>query len=228
MRRRLLFIVLALALGAGPACAADVVGVQFREWSFSDGNDMHDAIVYANVRWLHLQLERWDFERGQDQVRPEVGVVFKDHRRSAYTAQWRGERLADRYWIGTEQVVGEHWVLRGEVSPIVRRDASTLTVWDVGADVYWASYSLAGVTVIRDPRGDDLWVVPVRARFASESNDWVQVTVAPASRRTVGWALDGKWHWIRAGVERNSRFDFTNVDNTIWTLGLEWPIHRPQ
>ena len=61
---------------------------------------------------------------------------------------------------------------------------------------------------------------------AGES-DWVQATIAPASERTTGWALDGKVRWLRAGVERNSRYDFTNLDNTIFTLGFELNLDPP-
>ena len=217
---------LALALlpgSPGPAAAAPVAGAQVRYWSFSNGNDLRDGILYWAQGPFHVQLEQWDFVRGQDQFRPEVGLHLRDARRSVYTLQWRHERGDERAWIGTEQVVGKRWVVRGEVSPLFFRDSTTI-VWDVGADVYYGSYGFAGATVVHDPRAGGLWVVPVRARFASERNDWLQLTLAPASRRTVGWAVDGKWRWLRAGVERNSRFDFTSLDNTIVTAGVEVPL----
>lgn len=226
MRRGLLAALLAAAalLTAGsPAAAAGVVGAQFRYWAFEDGNDIRDPVLYYAPGPFHVQLEYWDVVRGEDQFRPEVGLHLRDSRRSSYLLQWRHERNAERFWVGTEQVVGARWVVRGDVSPIVARER-TLTVWDAGADYYWGSYSFAGVTVIRDPRGDDLWVVPVRARFASERNDWLQFTVAPASRRTGGWAVDAKWSWLKLGVERNSRYDFTSRDNVISTLGVEFPL----
>ena len=100
---------------------------------------------------------------------------LRDQRRSVYTLQWRHERDDERAWVGTEQVVGRHWVARAEVSPLVFRDSTTI-VWDAGADVYYGSYGFAGATVVRDPRDDGLWVVPVRVRLANERNDWVQVT----------------------------------------------------
>ena len=53
---------------------------------------------------------------------------------------------------------------------------------------------------------------------------WVQATFAPATQRTVGWALDVKKRWLRVGVERNNRFDFTTRDNTIYTAGIEVPL----
>ena len=76
------------------------------------------------------------------------------------------------------------------------------------------AWSFASVEVIRDPRGDGLWVFPMRARFADEDNDWVQFTLAPASERTIGWAVDMKYRMLRFGVEQNSRYDFTTRDNT--------------
>jgi hypothetical protein len=218
----------ALALGLAmllPAAApaAPVVGAQARYWSFSNDNDLRDALVYVAPGPFHVQLEYWDFERGQDQFRPEIGLHLRDRRRSVTTVQWRHERGAERFWLGTEQVVDRHWVARAEVSPIVEGSRTT-TVVDAGADVYWGSYDFAGITVIRDPREDGLWVVPARLRLASERNDWVQLALAPASRRTLGWAADLKWKVLRAGVERNSRFDFTRLDNVIFTLGLERPL----
>jgi len=215
---------LALALVAPRASnAAPAVGAQFRYWSFTNGNDLRDPILYWAPGPFHVQLEYWDFVNGPGQFRPEVGVHLRDHRRSVYTVQWRHEHADERLWLGTEQVLGGGWVARGEVSPLVNAD-STQTVWDAGADYYWGSYHFASATVIRDPRSGGLWVVPLRLRLATERNDWLQLMLAPASRRTLGWAADLKWRLLRLGVERNSRFDFTNLDNTIYTVGLEAPL----
>lgn len=224
MRHALITLLLLGAIAAPATAAPGVVGAQMRYWDFSDGNVLRDPIAYVNHGPWHVQLEYWDFERGDDQFRPEVGYTLRDARRSTYTLQWRHERDAERFWFMTEQVVGSNLVLRGAVSPIVGRD-ETLTVWEAGADVYFGSYSFAGATAVRDPRGEDRWVFPMRLRIANESNDWVQATVAPASERTLGWALDAKWRWLRAGIERNNRFDFTDVDNTIFTLGIEHALH---
>ena len=78
--------------------------------------------------------------------------------------------------------------------------------------------------MVRDPREGGLWVVPMRARFASEANNWLQLTLAPASERSIGWAADAKIRWVRLGVERNSRYDFTTRDNIIVTAGVEFPL----
>src|SRR6185295_15134129 len=115
------------------------------------------------------------------------------------------------------------WVGRAEVSPLFFAD-STEIVWDAGADYYFGSYHFASASLIRDPRQGGLWVLPLRLRLASERNDWLQFTLAPASKRSLGWAVDAKWHIVRVGVERNSRFDFTDLDNVIVTAGLEVPL----
>ena len=112
------------------------------------------------------------------------------------------------------------------VSRRARRHGQPDFVYSAGLEYYWMSYNFASVDVIRDPRGDDLWVVPVRVRLANESNDWVQFTVAPASRRTLGWAADVKLKWLRLGVEQNSRFDFTTRDNIIYTVGVEFAMPK--
>ena len=198
------------------------VGGQYRYWNVSDGNDLRDVLVYWSEPWFHVQLEHWNFVDldTDDQLRPEVGIHLRDRRKGVYTVQWRHEHDQERFWLGTDQVLSDHVVGRAEVSPIVMTD-STLWVAHVGGDVYWKSWNFLSLDVIRDPRLEGLWVVPMRVRLANEANDWVQLTFAPASRSTVGWAVDVKKRWVRLGVERNNRFDFTRLDNTIVTGGFE-------
>jgi len=218
------------SVAAGPARPASVVvparlGAQFRYWSFSDRNDNRNPLVYWVPGPFHVQLEVWDFVRGEDQFRPELGVHLRDRRRSSYTAEWRHERDAERITLATEPVLSEHWVGRASVAPILERDA-TPVVWMAGADFYWRSYDFVSVNVVRDPRGDDLWAVPMRLRLATEADDWVQLAVVPASRRTLGWAADAKLRWLRLGIERNQRYDFSTRDNLIVTAGVEAAIPR--
>jgi hypothetical protein len=230
MRRWTPLLLAAGLMAAIPAAASPVtVGGQYRYWSFSDANDLRDALAYWAHGPVHVQLEVWDFVDPvtPDQLRPEVGLHLRDRRRSVYTLQWRHERGLERYWLGTDQVLSRHVVGRAELSPIIDRYA-TLWVGSLGADYYWGSWNFLAATVIRDPRSAGLWVVPVRARLANAANDWVQVTVAPASQRSLGWAVDVKRHWIRLGVERNDRYDFTRLDNTIVTAGFELRLNRKE
>ena len=224
MRRAAAVLLLAGLLAAPPAAAETTgrLGGQYRYWTVSDGNDLRDVLLYWATPRFHVQLEHWDFADPQtdDRFRPEVGLSLRDRRKGVYSAQWRHERRQERYWFGTDQILGDHVVGRAEVSPIVA-SGSTLWVASLGADYYWKSWNFLSLDVIRDPRLDGLWVVPMRVRLANEANDWVQVTVAPASRRTIGWAVDVKKRWVRVGVERNNRYDFTRVDNTIVTAGFE-------
>jgi hypothetical protein len=211
------------------------VGGQYRYWAFNDHNDLRDVLAYWMQGYFHVQLEYWDFvnEDSDDRWRPEIGFHIHDHRRSVYNIGWRGESTKDqrqnRYWIGTDQVLDDHLVGRVEVSPIASSH-STLTVFSVGADYYWGSYNFASATLTHDPRGEnghELWTLPLRLRLANEQDDWVQGTVAPASRSTWGWSIDIKKNRIRAGVERNNRYDFTTQDNIIYSIGFEQPL-RPR
>lgn len=224
MRRLRLFTILAgaLLLGAAPVRAErpPVVGGQYRYWVFSDHNNMQDWLAYWVPGPFHVQLEYWNRDNGPDQFRPEIGFHFRDRRRSVYTVQWAHQPDQDRYWLMTDQVVSNHVVARAELSPIVTTDA-TLWVQGIGGDYYWGSYNFASITLYHDPRGSDLYVLPMRVRFANEQNDWLQFTLAPATERTIGWAVDVKKGWVRAGIERNDRYDFTNVDNLIFTIGFE-------
>jgi hypothetical protein len=216
-------VTLAGNAGAAPPPYA---GAQFRYWDFTDGNHLRDWIVYAVRLPVHVQLEYWDFIYGQDQFRPEIGLHLPDKRGSYYHFEWRHERDKDRFTVGTEQKLTDHIVGRFSLSPIVHEHGTTETVVTVGADIYWGSYNFASVSVIKDPRGGELWSMPFRVRLANERNDWFQVTAVPTTERSFGWALDGKYRWVRAGLERNSRYDFTDVDNFITTIGIEVPIQR--
>jgi hypothetical protein len=229
MRIRTLVLLAAALVLAAPALAAPParVGAQFRYWDFSNGNDLRDRIVYWAQGPFHVQLEHWDFIEGEDQFRPEVGLHLRDRRRAVYTIQWRHENDRERFTFGTDQVLARQWVGRAEVSPIVGDGFAPEVVLAAGTDYYWGSYDFASVTLVRDPRDGGLWTLPMRVRLANESNDWVQAVLVPASQRSVGWALDGKLRWARAGIERNSRYDFTSVDNLIFTVGVEFDI-RPR
>ena len=223
-------LLLLLALTASrPAQAATSgrLGAQFRYWAFDNGNDNRNPLVYWVARSYHAQLEVWDFEEGEDQFRPEFGVHLYDGRRSAYSAQWRHEKGLERYTLSTEQVLSRHLVGKVAVSALVAAD-STDYMWQGGFDYYWGSWSFASAEVIRDPRGDELWVFPMRIRLADEDNDWVQFMLAPATQRTIGWAVDMKVRWMRFGIEQNSRYDFTTRDNIVFTVGAEMVLPKPK
>jgi hypothetical protein len=217
-----------LGLAAAPAHAApSYAGAMFRYWEFTNDNDLRDYMVYWAGGPFHAVLEYWDFELGEDQFRPEFGVHLRDSRRSVYSFTWRHEGNQERFFIGTDQVLGDGpFVARAEISPIVARE-STLVVVSAGLDYYWGSYNFAQITVIRDPRDGGLWVVPMRVRLANERNDWIQVGVAPASQRSIGWLAEAKVRGIRFGIERNSRYDFTSIDNVIFSIGYERVIGAP-
>ncbi|HXS83308.1 MAG TPA: hypothetical protein VN896_11385 [Methylomirabilota bacterium] len=220
---------LALLLPTGTAVAATPtrVGGQFRYWSNTDHNDNRDYLAYWAPGPFHVLLEVWDFQRGADQFRPEVGMHLRDFRRSSYSVEWRHEHNDERLTLRSEQVLAKGFVGRASIAPIFSTD-STSVVWSVGGDYYWGSYHFASLDVIRDPRGNDLWAVPMRVRIATERNDWVQITFVPQSKRTNGWALDAKIRWLRLGFERNSRYDYTTQDNAIVTLGVEFERPPPR
>lgn len=228
LQRTLLAALFVLAaVPAAHAATSGRLGAMFRYWAFDDGNDNRNPIVYWVARHYHAQLEVWDYEEGEDQFRPEFGVHLFDKRRSAYSAQWRHEKGLERYTLSTEQVLSSHLVGKVAVSSLVAAD-STDYMWQAGFDYYWASWSFASAEVIRDPRGSELWVFPMRVRIADEDNDWVQFMVAPASERTLGWAVDMKYRWLRFGIEQNSRYDFTTRDNIVFTVGAEMFLPKPK
>jgi hypothetical protein len=229
---RLVLLVACLALAARPTAAATtwpapVLGGQFRYWVFDNHNDLRDPLIYwINGPWV-VQLEYWDYlaPDSHDHFRPELHWRTKDYRHSSYDIGWRGEYHRQRFMLSTEQILAPHWVGRFEADPIVWAD-SVQVVLLAGADYYWGSYNFASAGIIRDPRSGGLWSFPMRVRLADETNDWVQATITPTTDRTLGWSADAKVRWLRAGIERNSRYDFTNVDNLIFTLGFEVPFPK--
>ncbi|TFG89028.1 MAG: hypothetical protein E4H17_01375, partial [Gemmatimonadales bacterium] len=125
----------AAAAGA-PAGPQPYARAQFRYWAFNDANDLRDLLAYWVPGPFHVQLEVWDFVRGDDQFRPEIGLHLRDARRSGYTLQWRHERDAERYWLSTDQVLSRHFVGRAGVSPIVTHAGRTDWVYEGGLDYY--------------------------------------------------------------------------------------------
>ena len=45
--------------------------------------------------------------------------VVRDRRRSSYSIQWRHERQLERYTLGSEQVLDDHWVGKAYVSTLL-------------------------------------------------------------------------------------------------------------
>jgi len=211
---------------AAPAHAATRVGGQFRYWSNTNHNDNRDWIGYWVPGPFHVLLEVWDFQRGKDQFRPEVGVHLRDFRRSSYSVEWRHENEAERITFASEQILSNHLVGRLAVAPIVSAESTAVT-WSAGVDYYWKSYDWATIGLVRDPRGNDLWTVPMRVRLATERNDWLQLSYTPASKRSNGYAIDAKIRWLRLGFERNSRYDYTTQDNAVVTAGVEFELANP-
>ncbi|MFI5370436.1 MAG: hypothetical protein ACHQ52_02685 [Candidatus Eisenbacteria bacterium] len=232
LRLATMLAALVVSVTAGPLSAATtwpapVLGGAFRYWVFDDHNDLRDPIVYwIGGPWV-VQLEYWNYlaPDSHDQFRPELHWRSRDRRRSGYDIGWRGEYHRQRFMFSTEQMLVPHWVGRVEADPIVWTDSIQVVVL-AGADYYWGSYHFASAGIIRDPRSGGLWSFPMRVRLATESNDWVQLTLTPTTERTLGWSADGKWRALRLGIERNSRYDFTDVDNLIFTVGFETPFPK--
>src|SRR5262249_54827574 len=141
-RRAAGLLALALLAAAPAARAASDAGAQFRYWAFKDGNDNRNPIVYYAPGPFHVQLEVWDFVRGRDSFRPEVGLHLRDPRRSTYTVQWRHEDADERLTFGTEQILAKGFVGKASVSPLLNAD-STEVVYQAGLDYYFKSWDFA-------------------------------------------------------------------------------------
>ena len=215
------------AVAPQPAAAqtnAPRVGAQFRFWDFDGPNDNRDYIFYVVPGQWHAQVELWDYRLGKDQVRPELGGYLKDKRGSSYSALVRleGDQRVN-FETETGQVLAGGFVARGLVRVIDDFHGPTSVLWGGGLDRYYGDYSFASASAYRDPRFGGRWTWTLMNRLASE-HAYLQVGLTPAEARPPGYFAMAKYHWLVAGYEKNSRYDFSNLDNRIYTLGLELPL----
>jgi len=200
------------------------VGAQFRYWNFDGPNDLRDYIVYVVPGQWHAQVEVWASKLGQDQFRPELGGYVKDHRGSSYSALVRlegGKRM--NLELETGQVLAGGFVARGLVRVIDDFHGPTSVLWGGGLDRYYGGYSFASVSAYRDPRFGGRWTWTIMNRLAND-HAYLQLGITPAEGRPPGYFAVAKYHWLVAGYEKNSRYDFSNLDNRIYTLGFELPL----
>jgi len=221
-------LMLAVTIALPPVVQADpTASGMIRHWAFGDGHDIDETALVLVGRPLHGEFEYRRMRDGADQVRGGCGAHARDGRGSTYTLAWRDEHVYRSLRVGTEQVVRGPWVARADVSPIFA-DGEPQWSAGIGLDRYTGSYGLVSVSVTRDPRERGLWVMPMRWRLADERNDWVQLGFTPSFEGASGWSAVAKWRWLKTAVEANHRYDFTAVDNVIYTAGVDVPLQPPR
>jgi len=78
------------------------------------------------------------------------------------------------------------------------------------------------VRAINDPREGGRWSFIASNRFHHGESIYVQPGVIFHTDSSPGWFLQGKIHWLRWGFGEYDRFDFTEVDRKVFSLGVEF------
>ena len=215
------------AAGEAPeAPAPGPLGRMIVQWDhIVDSNDrtFEDFWGFMSYKQTHYQLWYGDFTKGV-----EVGGFLRDHRRSTYSAFYRFRNDFDHVVeLDTEQIVGKGFVLaallRGiHVIPSSAPGDRDQLEYGTGFDYYWADYDFMSFRAITDPRRAGRWSIIASTRLYSGEPNYVQPGVIKRTDGSTGWFVQGKIRLFRWSVGKYNQFDWTAVDRTIYSAGLEW------
>lgn len=186
----------------------------------SNGNTFNDPSVFVAYRQAHAQIWLGEFTTGA-----QIGSFIRDRRRSTYGFWYRFRDDFDHVVeANTEQILPDGFVLFAGARLIraIPDDAvdRELVLPIVGFDKYYGNYNFFSLRVIRDPRGSEETSFVISNRFSTKTR-YVTVGLVPRTDGDLGYFVQGKWGRWRAGIGRYDRFDFTDVDRTIFTVGVE-------
>jgi hypothetical protein len=190
-----------------------------------DSNDQtfEDFWWFMSYKQMHTQVWYGEFTKGV-----EVGGFLRDHRRSTYSAFYRWRNDFDHVLeLDTEQVLKKGFVLaalvRGiYVIPENTPDDRHQILYGAGFDYYWGDYNFASFRAISDPREAGRWSFIGSTRLYFGEPNYVQPGLVQRTDGTTGWFLQGKIKLFRWSVGKYNQFDWTSVDRTIYSAGLEW------
>ena len=199
----------------------------FTEWGTDSnappGRDAQyvDPILFAARGPLYALLDVGTFARGL-----EVGGTLRDRRGASYSSFVRrrqGGAVDDTaFEVSTAQplrrLVGTAAVrLQWPDHP---EGANVLPIPSVGAELYTSDFSFAACRAIVDPRPDAGVAFMLSNRFASR-DAFFEVMLVPRTDGVLNWSLRGRWRWFHAGFTRDHDFDFSRIDRSVWTFGLQ-------
>ncbi len=238
-RARLLATALAVALASGagvaparaaapdpaakPAAPPGKVILQWDHLDDSNDNTFEDFWGFVSYRQTHVQAWYGDFTKGG-----EIGGYLKDHRRSTYAGLYRYRQDFDHVvQFDTEQILKKGFVaagmLRGiQVIPDPAPGDRNMIQVGAGIDYYHGDYNFLSVRAINDPREGGRWSFVTSHRFQREPSFYVQPGIILRTDGSAGWFLQGKYKLFRWGAGKYDRFDFTDVDRTTYSAGIEW------
>jgi len=204
---------------------AEPRGTVILAWDhLEDSNDQsfEDFSAFASYRHSHLQVWSGEFTDGA-----EIGAYLKDRRRSTYAGLYRFRNRFDHIvQFDTEQLLKHGFVLaallRGiRVIPDDPPGGQNQVQFGTGFDWYRGDYDFLSFRAISDPREGGRWSFLTSHRFHRGEPFYVQPAFVIRTDRSTGWFVQGKIRWFRWMVGRFDRFDFTDVDRTIYSAGVE-------
>ena len=153
---------------------------------------------------------------------------YLSYRRSTWSAFYRYRKDFDHVVeIDTEQIVRKGFVaaalLRGiHVIPDNAPDDRNQLQYGEGFDYYWGDYDFLSFRAISDPRQGGRWSFIASTRLYRGEPIYVQPGLVKHTDGSTGWFVQGKFKLFRWSAGKYNQFDWTEVDRTIYSAGLEW------
>ncbi len=210
--------------GAWPPGKRGRVIVQWDHLEDSNDREFEDFWAFVSYRQAHAQVWSGEFTDGF-----QIGGYLKDGRRSTYAALYRFRDDFDHVLqFDVEQVLKRGFVqatmLRGiRVIPDDTGEDRTQLQFGTGFDWYWGDYNFLTFRAISDPREGGRWSFITGHRFQNGEDFYVEPAFIVRTDRSTGWLVRGRIKYFRWMVGDFDRFDFTDVDRTVYSVGIEIP-----
>ncbi|MEE9217978.1 MAG: hypothetical protein V3U98_02830 [Acidobacteriota bacterium] len=200
-----------------------------------EDRDFEDFYTFVSYKQAHFQAWIGEFTDGF-----QIGGYLRDGRRSTYSGLYRFRNGFDHtLQFDTEQILGHGFVyaamLRGidvihhdrkERDPALageRVGDDIQLQFGTGLDWYWGEYNFLTFRAISDPREGGRWSFITSHRFHNGEQIYVQPGYIIRTDRSTGWFVKGKIKAFVWMIGDYNRFDFADVDRTIYAAGVEIP-----
>ncbi|MCZ6695939.1 MAG: hypothetical protein O7A63_05280 [Acidobacteria bacterium] len=190
----------------------------------SNDKEFEDFWAILSYKQSHFQVWSGEYTDGF-----QFGGYLKDDRRSTYSAFYRYRDDFDHVLqFDVEQVLPRGFVqatmLRGiRIIPDNTGEDRYQLQFGAGFDWYWGDYNFLTFRAISDPREGGRWTFITGHRFQRTEDFYVQPAIITRTDGTTGWLIRGKINYFRWMVGDFDRFDYTDIDRTIYSVGVEIP-----
>lgn len=185
-----------------------------------------DPVLFTARGPVHAFLNVGTFARGL-----EVGAAQRDGRGSSYMGFVR--RRQGGFIDDTALEIATAQKLRRFVGTASLRlqwpdhpeGANVLLVPALGCEVYTSSYSFASFRAIVDPRPGAGMAFMLSNRLSTRTA-FVEAMLVPRTDGVLNWSVRGRWRWFHAGYSYEQDFDYSRIDRTVWTFGLQLDLEH--